>query len=68
MAAVDAKLLAEARSAIGDVLVAKARELVAAAPNPYHRIAAAEWLIFAETERRRVMPKGRGRPRKEAIR
>ncbi|MEN3369989.1 MAG: hypothetical protein V7609_2132 [Verrucomicrobiota bacterium] len=68
MNAVDPKRLAAARETIGSAVVAHVRSLQSATNEPYSRIAAAEWLIWAETERRRVMPKGRGRPRKEAIR
>lgn len=64
----DRERLARARAAIGATLVTRVREISADKSDPYDRIAAAEWFIWAETERRRVMPKGRGRPRKEAIR
>jgi hypothetical protein len=63
----DSEALGLARLAIGDALVMGMLEISDQQTDPYMRIAGAEWLIWAETERRRVMPKGRGRPRKAAI-
>lgn len=65
----DHELLAEVRGTIGQALVDELKSFVASSDydDPYIRIGLSEWLIWAETERRRVTPKGRGRPRKEAI-